>query len=69
MEAAGEVRKWACVVPKKRARHHSYDESVDEPARLLEQEPVEIEKETPAKEAEAIERTEQDDREAPAFEE
>ena len=36
------------VVPRKRPKHHSYDESVDEPAKLLEQEPVEIEEEIPA---------------------
>ena len=40
------------MAPKKRQRHHSYDEGVDEPASLLEQEAVEIERETPAEEAE-----------------
>jgi hypothetical protein len=26
------------IIPKKRQKHHSYDESVDEPGKLLEQE-------------------------------
>lgn len=57
------------VVPKKRARHHSYDESVDEPAKLLEQEAVEIEKETPCEDTRGIERIEPEDREPVSFEE
>jgi hypothetical protein len=57
------------VVPKKRPRHHSYDESVDEPAKLLEQEAVEIEKETPSEDTPAIERLEPEDREPVSFEE
>ena len=61
--------KAARAVPKKRPRHHSYDESVDEPAKLLEQEAVEIEKETPSEDTPAIERLEPDDRELPSFEE
>jgi hypothetical protein len=61
--------KAACAVPKKRPKHHSYDESVDEPAKLLEQEAVEIEKETPSEDTPAIERVERDDRELPSFEE
>jgi hypothetical protein len=61
--------KAARVVPKKRARHHSYDESVDEPAKLLEQEAVEIEKEIPSEDTPAIERLEPDDRQLPSFEE
>jgi hypothetical protein len=43
----------ARFVPKKRQRHHSYDESVDEPAKLLEQEAVEIEEEIPLDDSEA----------------
>ena len=58
----------ADAIPKKRARHHSYDESVDEPAKLLEQEAVEIERETPSEDTAAIEKVELDDPEAPAFE-
>ena len=34
--------------PKKRPRHYLYDESVDEPGQLLEQENVEIEREIPS---------------------
>jgi hypothetical protein len=59
----------ADVGPKKRQRHHSYDESVDEPAKLLEQEAVEIEREIPSEDTPLIERIEPDDREAPVFEE
>ena len=57
-------------IPKRRRKHHSYDESVDEPAKVIEDEPVEIEKETPAEDNEPIERV--DDPEKPdsaAFEE
>jgi hypothetical protein len=61
--------KAARAVPKKRPRHHSYDESVDEPAKLLEQEAVEIEKEIPSEDTPAIERLEPEDRELPSFEE
>jgi hypothetical protein len=57
------------VVPKKRQKHHSYDESVDESAKLLEQEAVEIEREIPSEDTPLIERIEPDDREAPVFEE
>jgi hypothetical protein len=59
----------ARAVPKKRPRHHSYDESVDEPAKLLEQEAVEVERETPSEDTPAIERVEPDDRKLPSFEE
>jgi hypothetical protein len=68
MGAARNSKK-ARLVPKKRPRHHSYDESVDEPATLLEQEAVEIERETPSEDTGAIERVEPDEREPPAFEE
>jgi len=49
------------VIPKGRQRHHSYDESVDEPARLIEDEPADVEAEIPAEENEPIERSEQDE--------
>jgi hypothetical protein len=42
-------------IPRPRQKHHSYDESVDEPAGLIEDEPVEIEGETPAEENEPVE--------------
>ena len=57
------------IVPKKRQRHHSYDESVDEPGKLLEQEAVETEKETPAEDTEAVEKLEPEDGDLPVFEE
>lgn len=58
------------LVPKKRQRHYSYDESLDESAKLIADEPVEVEEESPAEENEPIERAERDDSEGPpAFEE
>jgi hypothetical protein len=58
------------AIPKKRQSHHSYDESVDEPARLIENEAVEIEAEVPAEENESVEKSEQEDKSAPpVFEE
>jgi hypothetical protein len=60
----------ARIVPKRRQRHHSYDESVDEPPRLIAEESVEVEAEVPADENEPMERVEADDAAAPpAFEE
>lgn len=58
------------VVPKRRRRHYSYDESLDEPAKLIADEPTEVEEETPAEESEPVERIEADNAaEPPAFEE
>ena len=68
MDPGKDGRK-ARSVPKKRQRHYSYDESVNEPAKLLEEEAVEIEEEIPAEDNEAVERTEPEDRVLPAFEE
>ncbi len=60
----------AGTVPKRRQRHHSYDESVDEPPALIADESVEVEAEIPAEENEPVERIERDDADAPpAFEE
>jgi hypothetical protein len=56
-------------VPKRRQRHYSYDESVDEPAKLLDDEPVEIEEARPAEENTPVEGVQQDDKDLPAFEE
>ncbi len=57
-------------IPKRRQRHHSYDESVDEAPKLLDNEPVAVESETPAEDNQPIEREEQDDASVPpAFEE
>jgi hypothetical protein len=66
---AARKREKTRLAPKKRPRHCSYDESVDEPAQLLEQEAVEIEQETPSEDTIAVERVEPDEREPPAFEE
>jgi hypothetical protein len=57
-------------VPKRRQRHYSYDESLDEPVKLIADEPVEIEREIPAEENEPVEGTEANDSTGPpAFEE
>jgi hypothetical protein len=65
--AAGSA--WTLGGPKRRERHHSY-EGVDEPAKLIEQEPVEIEEEIPAEENESVERVEENNKsDPPAFEE
>lgn len=62
--------KKAETIPKKRQRHHSYDESVDEPGKLIENEPVEVEAEVPSEENEPVERIEKEDEpEPPVFEE
>jgi hypothetical protein len=56
--------------PKQRDKHLSYDESVDEDAKLIDAEPVEVEAEVPAEENEPIEGTTQNDKPPPpAFEE
>lgn len=58
------------IIPKRRKRHYSYDESVDEPAKLIEDEPVEIEHVVPGEENEPVEGIEEDNKPAPAvFEE
>ena len=55
--------------PKGRRKHHSYDESVDESAGLIDNESVEIEEAVPAEENEPMERIEKDNGDTPAFEE
>jgi|GEM_PF-1547142 hypothetical protein len=60
----------AAAIPKKRQIHHSYDESVDEPGKLIEKEPAEIEAEIPSEENEPVERIEKEEKPLPpAFEE
>ncbi len=57
-------------IPKRRQRHHSYDESVDEAPKLLDNEPVAVESEAPAEDNQSIERDEPDETPVPpAFEE
>jgi hypothetical protein len=69
MKAATTLERCA-TIPKRRRKHYSYDESVDEPATLIEEEPVEVEHEIPAEENEPLQTIENDsDRDAPAFEE
>jgi len=61
--------KKAKTIPKKRRMNYAYDESVDEPARLVEDEPVGVEAEVPAAENEPVEESEQEDRPpSPVFE-
>ncbi len=45
----------APAAPKGRRKHHSYDEEVDEPPRLIEDEHVEVEQEIPIEENESVE--------------
>lgn len=57
------------AIPKKRQRHHSYDESVDEPAKLIESDAVDIEEAVPLEENESVEGAdEKNDEQPPAFE-
>lgn len=58
---------WTMVGPRGRKRHP--DESVDEPAKLIEQGPVEIEKETPSDESRPVEGIDENNAGTPAFEE
>lgn len=60
--AAAKRDHWTGTDPKRRQRHYSYNENVDEPPKLIEDEPVEIEEERPAEEKQPVEKIE-DDRE------
>ncbi len=65
---SGRTRR--AFVPRRRQRHYSYNESLDEPAKLIADEPVEVEEEAPAEENESVERIEVNNSvEPPAFEE
>ncbi len=44
--------------PKRRQKHYSYDESLDEAAKLIGDEPADVEAEAPAEENEPVEQTE-----------
>lgn len=58
------------TAPKKRDKHYSYDESVDEAPKLIDSEPVEIEAEVPSDENEPIEGINQEEKPLPpVFEE
>jgi hypothetical protein len=64
------IAKEHAIVPKRRQKHYSYDESVDEAGKLIADEPVEIECEVPAEENEPVEGTEANNLTGPpAFEE
>ncbi len=70
MSTAAAGRRRNTIVPKRRRKHYSYDESLDESARLIADEPTAIESETPAEENEPMERAEENiPAETPAFEE
>ena len=47
--------------PDPRKRHHSFDESLNEPAKLVENEAVEVEEERPAEENEPVQQVESPD--------
>jgi hypothetical protein len=69
MHPANEATRTAGPKQKDR-RHHSYDESCDEPAALIQGEPVDVEKETPADQTEPVERVRDSDiGTPPAFDE
>ncbi len=53
-------RRSASNIPKRRQKHYAYDESVNEPATLIEDEPVDIEEAAPAEENEPVESIEKD---------
>jgi len=56
--------------PKQRRLHYSFDENVDEPAKLIDNEATEIEHEVPADENESIQgQQDQEKHEPSAFEE
>jgi hypothetical protein len=52
----------------RKGRRHSYDESLDEPAKLISDEPVDVEREIPAQGNEPVDRLETEDATPPAFE-
>jgi len=69
MRTVTRTRK-ASKIPKRRQKHYSYNECVDESAKLIEDEPVDIEKAVPAEENEPVEKIEKDSTsDTPAFEE
>lgn len=58
------------IKPKRRDKHYSYDENVNEAPKLIEDEPVEIQAEVPAEDRRPIENIEKEDApEPPIFEE
>jgi hypothetical protein len=58
------------IGPKQREKHQPHNKNVDEPAKLIDEEAVEIERELPLDDNEPIESIEDDDTSTPpAFEE
>ena len=58
------------VGPRQPEKRHSHNEDVDEPAKLIDDEAVEVEREVPLDGNEPVERVEEDDTsKPPAFEE
>lgn len=56
--------------PKQRQKHYSYNENVDEPAKLIKDEATDIEHEMPEDENEPVQTADETDRpDSPAFEE
>jgi hypothetical protein len=56
--------------PKQRQKHYPYNENLDEPAKLIDEEAVEIERNIPAEENESVEGIEKsDESNSPEFEE
>jgi len=63
-------RRRKADIPKRRRRHYSYDESLNESAQLIADEPVEPEREIPSEDSEPVEQVEVTaPPEAPEFEE
>ncbi len=63
-------RQSSHIVPWRRKKHYSFAEDLDEPMKLMEDEPVEIEKEAPSEENESVEGVEENNKSvSPAFEE
>ena len=59
----------AATGPKQRQKHYSYDENVDEAAKLIDKESTDIEREAPADGNEPMESVDDSKRQPPAFEE
>ena len=57
-------------IPKRKRKHYSCNESVDESPKLIENEPVEVEREIPTEESRPIENIDESkNKDSPAFEE
>ena len=53
-------------VPPRRDRHYSYDECSDKPAKLLDDQPAEIQRQTPAYDNDHVERAGEADKPMPS---